>query len=740
MPSPTLAAAPGGRLGWLDGLRGVAALTVVFDHLMYTAAVLKPIREVISQWTALGQFGVFLFFLVSGYIVPASLEQKGSVRTFWVSRAFRLYPAYALASAALVILALAHLGSLAGAAAQPVPALLGHLLMMPNLLGAANVPYTVWTLSYEMVFYLLVTALFVARAHRRSGSHALCFAVAALALGTLLPTAAVSATSLGVTGVDVAADALVLAGLALAISPNRRLRVIGASAAAATALVLTLFNEPSFTAPWQALTILALMFTGTLLYRAEHGQVARWRAAAVTAAAFVLIAGAILDQGLAAGKLSLAALLSGERTWLTSVALALAVFLAGLALRHRPTPAGLTWLGLVSYSVYLLHPLLLGIYSDTAWSTTRLPAVIQAALAASLVAAVLVCSALAHRFVEAPAQRLGRQLNRYLDRRSAPPGPQPAPLRFRPTLILAPAASPAGSEPASGAAPSLHSAPMEKRILGRTGRAVSVVGLGTWQLGADWGDVGEKEALAVLDAAAGSGITFLDTADVYGDGRSERLIGQFLAANPGAEFTVATKMGRRVAQDPGLFTLDNFRAWTDRSRANLGTDRLDLVQLHCPPTPVYSSDAVYDALDTLVAEERIAAYGVSVETCAEALTAIARPGTASVQIILNAFRRKPLDEVLPAARAAGVGIIARVPLASGLLSGRYTHETILRRRRPPHLQPARRGVRRRGDVLRRGLRHRRGRGPRVRRTGAGRRHPGAGRTPLGNPAARRHRP
>src|ERR1700691_6303402 len=226
-----------------------------------------------------------------------------------------------------------------------------------------------------------------------------------------------------------------------------------------------------------------------------------------------------------------------------------------------------------------------------------------------------------------------------------------------------------------GAASSLHSAPMEMRILGRTGRAVSVVGLGTWQLGADWGDVAEKDALAVLETAAGTGTTFLDTADVYGDGRSERIIGQFLAGNPGAEVTAATKMGRRVAQDSGFFTLDNFRAWTDRSRANLGMDRLDLVQLHCPPTPVFSSDAVYDALDTLVAEERIAAYGVSVETSDEALTAIARPGVATVQIILNAFRRKPLDQVLPAAVAAGVGIIARVPLASGLLSGRYTRET-----------------------------------------------------------------
>jgi aryl-alcohol dehydrogenase-like predicted oxidoreductase len=216
---------------------------------------------------------------------------------------------------------------------------------------------------------------------------------------------------------------------------------------------------------------------------------------------------------------------------------------------------------------------------------------------------------------------------------------------------------------------------VEDRILGRTGKAVSVIGLGTWQLGADWGDVAEADALAVLDAAAVAGITFLDTADVYGDGRSEQLIGRYLASHPGAEFTVATKMGRRVPLDPALYTLDNFRAWTDRSRANLGTDTLDLVQLHTPPTPVYAMDSVYDALDTLVAEQRIAAYGVSVETTDEALTAIARPGVATVQIILNAFRRKPLDAVLPAAQAAGVGIIARVPLASGLLSGRYTHET-----------------------------------------------------------------
>jgi len=214
---------------------------------------------------------------------------------------------------------------------------------------------------------------------------------------------------------------------------------------------------------------------------------------------------------------------------------------------------------------------------------------------------------------------------------------------------------------------------MEQRILGRTGRNVSIVGLGTWQLGADWGNVDPAQAQAIL--AASAGVTFFDTADVYGDGKSEQAIGKFLADNPGLDITVGTKMGRRMDQRPENYTLANFRQWVDRSRKNLGTDSLDLVQLHCPPTPVFSSNEVYDALDTLVSEGAIRNYGVSVERTDEALEAIRRPGTASVQIILNAFRLKPLDEVLPAAKAAGVGIIARVPLASGLLSGKYTKDT-----------------------------------------------------------------
>ena len=217
---------------------------------------------------------------------------------------------------------------------------------------------------------------------------------------------------------------------------------------------------------------------------------------------------------------------------------------------------------------------------------------------------------------------------------------------------------------------------MQTRTLGRTGREVGVVGLGCWQLGGDWGTVGDDDALATLGAAVDAGVSFLDTADVYGDGRSERLVGRFLRESGRRDVVVATKMGRRADPHvPQAYTLDAFRAWNDRSRENLGVETLDLVQLHCPPTPVYGDDSVFDALDTLVQEGRTAAYGVSVETVAEGLAAVARPHVASVQIILNPLRMKPVTEFLPAAAEAGVGVVVRVPLASGLLSGRYDERT-----------------------------------------------------------------
>src|ERR1019366_208166 len=175
---------------------------------------------------------------------------------------------------------------------------------------------------------------------------------------------------------------------------------------------------------------------------------------------------------------------------------------------------------------------------------------------------------------------------------------------------------------------------MEQRSRGRVGRDVGVVGLGAWQLGADWGEVSDQDAGAVLDAAVDAGVTFIDTADAYGDGRSERSCGELLARAPDRDLVIATKMGRRLEQLPENYNRANFIAWSDRSRRNLGVETIDLVQLHCPPTAVYHDEEVFAALDELVDAGRIRHYGVSVEPCEQALAAIARPHVATVQIIL----------------------------------------------------------------------------------------------------------
>jgi aryl-alcohol dehydrogenase-like predicted oxidoreductase len=213
---------------------------------------------------------------------------------------------------------------------------------------------------------------------------------------------------------------------------------------------------------------------------------------------------------------------------------------------------------------------------------------------------------------------------------------------------------------------------MLTRTLGQ-GPAVSAIGFGAWQIGADWGDVDEDTALETLRAAVAAGVTFFDTADVYGDGRSERLIGRLLRERDG--LFVATKMGRRAPLDPAEYTLEHFDAWTARSCENLGVGTLDLVQLHCPPTDVYYRPEVFEALDELVRRGRIARYGVSVERVEEALKAIEYPGVASVQIIFNPFRQRPAGHFFAEAERRGVGVIVRVPLASGLLSGKYSRET-----------------------------------------------------------------
>ena len=216
---------------------------------------------------------------------------------------------------------------------------------------------------------------------------------------------------------------------------------------------------------------------------------------------------------------------------------------------------------------------------------------------------------------------------------------------------------------------------MRYRRLGKTGYEVSAIGFGAWAIGGGWGSVDDDQSMAALHAAADAGVTLYDTADAYGDGHSEQLLGRFLSERSGERLYVATKMGRRVPQVTENYTPDAFRAWTDRSRENLGVDRLDLVQLHCPPTDVFYRQELFAALDELVTDGAIAAYGVSVEKVEEALKAIEYPGVASVQIIFNIVRQRPADRFLAEAARRDVGVLARVPLASGLLTGKLNRES-----------------------------------------------------------------
>src|SRR3712207_271946 len=214
---------------------------------------------------------------------------------------------------------------------------------------------------------------------------------------------------------------------------------------------------------------------------------------------------------------------------------------------------------------------------------------------------------------------------------------------------------------------------MRYRNLGETGMRVSEISLGTWAFGGDWGTVGADDAYAALNRAVDLGVNFLDTADVYGDGRSEKLIGRLLKDRPNDEILVATKAGRRL--DPHTsegYDHKNLSAFVERSLDNLGVEALDLLQLHCPPSETYRRDSTFEALDRLKEAGKLKNYGVSVEKVEEARVALDYPGVATVQIIFNIFRQKPAEEFFPLAEERGVGILARVPLASGLLSGKMT--------------------------------------------------------------------
>jgi aryl-alcohol dehydrogenase-like predicted oxidoreductase len=216
---------------------------------------------------------------------------------------------------------------------------------------------------------------------------------------------------------------------------------------------------------------------------------------------------------------------------------------------------------------------------------------------------------------------------------------------------------------------------MEYRVLGKTGWNVSAVGFGAWAVGGTWGPVEDEESMKALHAALDQGVNFFDTADVYGDGRSERLFAR-LRKERSEPFYVVTKAGRRLnPHTAGGYNRQNLTAFIERSLRNLDVETIDLVQLHCPPTEVYSRPEVYGVLDDLVKQGKIRYYGVSVEKIEEALTAIEYPNVQSVQIIFNIFRQRPAEQFFAEAKKRNVGILARVPLASGMLTGKLKRDT-----------------------------------------------------------------
>jgi peptidoglycan/LPS O-acetylase OafA/YrhL len=281
--------------------------------------------------------------------------------------------------------------------------------MLPNLLAGPNVPNVVWTLSYEMVFYLLLAALFAWGVHRHSGGYALTCAGVAVALGGVLPMAALTHwarhSANGPLALDAAADALIIAGIVLAVFGARRAAMAGTALAALTALVLVTVNQGS-PYPWSGSVILALMFTGTLIYRAEQGQTRVRTAVVVAVAVLGLATAAGIWHGARFGS-------QWQAQWVSSVLLAAATFGAGMAARNRRVPRAAAWLGVISYSVYLLHPLVFDAYRSVPalHRTHTMP--VQAGMFAAIVAVLVAASAVTYYLIEKPMQRIGRRVTRY---------------------------------------------------------------------------------------------------------------------------------------------------------------------------------------------------------------------------------------------------------------------------------------------------------------------------------------
>ncbi|QFY07845.1 acyltransferase family protein [Nonomuraea phyllanthi] len=403
---------------WLDVLRGVAVLAVLFEHLL--DPLFPEVRAAVSPWFDFGQYGVMVFFLISGYVVPASLERRGSVAGFWVGRLFRLYPLWIVAAVLGTVFGLVQVYSaLPGQLGErPVVAGLAHLTMLQDFLQVVSVVNVFWTLSYEMVFYLLVTAIFVLWPRRAGATGTLTVAMAGVLLGGALPAGALS-HALGGDIVVVGVTAVLAAGLAGIVLGGRRVRLCGAAALAVLAIVLLAVN--SRIGAWQSLAIVATMFAGTALYRLDQGQLLWRRTGPIVALVPVVCVAAAIwfgpgwsmaDQQAQAFRWGWSAAVVGA--WLT--------FGIGRLLRSVALPRFLVRLGLISYSVYLLHPLVVQVLRRLVPYPDQVSLPGRIAWSVVLLGVVVGCSALGYRFVERPAQELGRRLARSAARKERAPG------------------------------------------------------------------------------------------------------------------------------------------------------------------------------------------------------------------------------------------------------------------------------------------------------------------------------
>jgi peptidoglycan/LPS O-acetylase OafA/YrhL len=390
------------RLAWLDGLRGFAALAVVWFHL--SPLMLGNERHLaIMRHIDLGKYGVLLFFLVSGYVIPMSLERHGDLRKFWVGRLCRIYPAYLGAIALVGALALAGWGSWQESFThQTVSAVLGHATMMTELLGLHGAVRVFWTLSYEMTFYLVVSGLFAWRLHRHSAWWAAGLALAGLLLGPALPDGLFAGTFAGrrITAVVLA----VLLGLSLLAYVRKRLTLAAGAVGIGFLLLPALDGHPTSdsttVASWQGLQLLAVMFAGTVAYRAHSGQLSRFAAVLSLSVVALSIVGAHWAY---LGP-------AGHRVWPANVAAVAVTFLLAYALRNRTVPTPLTWLGQISYSLYLLHAIVLGLIPRLITDLPSHSALLRAVVGLVYLAVVLTLAWLSYRMVEIPGQALGRRL------------------------------------------------------------------------------------------------------------------------------------------------------------------------------------------------------------------------------------------------------------------------------------------------------------------------------------------